>query len=122
MELNRCIYNQMRDNPKGKVKKTNEERCRDNRDTCEDCRETPVSKIKSAHFTICQKPWVCPHGLIMRDAGCRELHQKWFDTRLSFENTFGLASQDNSTKGLLKDVFHGYCKGQGGRSYIPMKI
>ena len=122
VELNRCFYNQMRDSPYGKKRKSNEEACRDGRDNCEDCRETPVSEVKSAHFTLCQKPWVCPHNLVRRKAECRDLHQKWFHTRADFEKTFGFRNEDSDVDGHLKDIFGGYCKGQGSRSYIPIDV
>lgn len=122
VELNRCLYNQMRDSPYGKERKSDKQACRDGRDTCEDCRATDISEVKSAHFTICQKPWVCPHDLIRRDVGCRDLHQKWFHTRVNFEETFGIRTEDDKAEGHLKDIFHGYCKGQGMKSYIPINI
>ena len=64
VELNRCVYNQMADNPRtGKtVNDVLSGNCRDGRDDCEDCRDRKIEEVKSAHFTLCQKPWEClPH-------------------------------------------------------------
>jgi hypothetical protein len=53
VEVDRCRWNNMRDNPKtkggecrGPVKGVTD---------CVDCRETPVEEIGSVHFTLCQK-------------------------------------------------------------------
>eukprot|EP00555_Chaetoceros_dichaeta_P010586 CAMPEP_0198257998 /NCGR_PEP_ID=MMETSP1447-20131203/7527_1 /TAXON_ID=420782 /ORGANISM="Chaetoceros dichaeta, Strain CCMP1751" /LENGTH=351 /DNA_ID=CAMNT_0043945015 /DNA_START=160 /DNA_END=1212 /DNA_ORIENTATION=+ len=60
VELDRCIYNSMNDSPY-KEKKNGENKgknfCIDGKSTCDDCRETDFSLIKSAHFTLCAKPW-----------------------------------------------------------------
>jgi hypothetical protein len=58
VELNRCLYNQMADNPRNK-KTTGEEvngKCRTGQLECEDCRTRPLEDILSFHFTVCQKP------------------------------------------------------------------
>ena len=46
----------MADNP-SEQQKDGTWKCRDGKDKCENCRDTEVSKIKSAHFTLCAKPW-----------------------------------------------------------------
>ena len=60
VELNRCIHNQMSDNPRTKDAKPGEEdqgKCRTGQSKCEDCRESEVDDIVSVHYTVCQKPW-----------------------------------------------------------------
>ena len=56
LELNRCVYNCMVDNPY----RPNTNICLDKTGkTCQDCRLQKIENVKSAHFTICQKPWTC---------------------------------------------------------------
>eukprot|EP00662_Eupelagonemidae_sp_cell21_P006525 gene6525-9263_t len=63
--------------------------CLDGSETCVDCRELGASRVRLAHFTICQKPWTCyeggpswpPYKL------CVEFQNLWFDLRLEFEKT-----------------------------------
>ena len=121
VELNRCIYNAMNDSPKKARKKGDTEVCIDGRDTCEDCRQTDISLIKSVHFTICQKPWVCPRYIVAEPSLCTEFHRKWFLIREDFEkqqNTF--VNLQNQTD-FYTDVFRGYCTGGGERNYIAIK-
>jgi hypothetical protein len=57
-------------------------------ETCQDCRETPLNEIYTAHFTVCGKPDWCT---IMdpdfggRDQLCMDLFREWHKTRLSLE-------------------------------------
>jgi len=115
VELDRCIYNSMVDNPYHKGTKN----CRDGRDTCGDCRTTDVSLVKSAHFTICAKPWVCPTGML-QFPNCKAFHREWFGVRKNLEEQMGVQGKNTGTH--YEDVFLGYCKGGGERSYIPFEI
>ena len=54
IDLNRCVYNQMADNPK-----QDNGKCKTGEEQCEDCRTRPISDIVSMHFTNCLKPWHC---------------------------------------------------------------
>jgi hypothetical protein len=58
LELNRCIYNQMCDNPRDKrtVDDVVHGNCRTGEDECEDCRSRPLEDVVTSHFTLCQKP------------------------------------------------------------------
>ena len=58
VELNRCIYNQMADNPTTKptVDDLPQGKCRTAQAVCEDCRARPIEDIVTFHYTICQKP------------------------------------------------------------------
>lgn len=65
VELNRCIYNQMADNPKDKrtVNDIPQGRCRTNQETCEDCRSRSLEDVATVHFTLCQSKYefsACP--------------------------------------------------------------
>ena len=89
VELNRCVYNNMADNPTTKeaVNDVAQGPCRTNEkvsslflstaidknwekraqlnlrsfpfQTCEDCRNRNISDITTFHFTVCFKPWAC---------------------------------------------------------------
>ena len=64
VELNRCIYNQMADNPTTKptVDDLPQGKCRTAQAVCEDCRARPIEDIVTFHYTICQKP-VCTRSV-----------------------------------------------------------
>ncbi len=116
VELNRCYYNSMSDSPYGKKRGTeNEMVCRDGKDSCEDCRETDVKDIKSVHFTLCQKPWICPLGIARKNALCGDFHRKWFEVRQDWENSLGMDPPKESAN--ADDYSLGYCHGWGERNY-----
>ena len=58
LELNRCVYNQMCDNPRDKRTENDivHGNCRTGEKDCEDCRSRPLEDVKTSHFTLCQKP------------------------------------------------------------------
>lgn len=67
--IDRCIYNYMGpDDPK--LMKP------------EELNKCSVDEIKTAHFTICQKPWSCH---IKNEGACPALHRKWWDLRWRVE-------------------------------------
>jgi len=119
VELNRCYYNSMADSPYDEVK--GKQACRDGHETCEDCRETNVADVKSAHFTLCQKPWICPDGVFHLKL-CKELHRRWFDIRVDLEKSIGTFGTYHESGKHYEDVFQGFCKGRGQRNYIRIKI
>jgi hypothetical protein len=117
-EINRCRYNNMADNPKNK-----DGVCREpDKDgklvtECEDCRAKDYEDVRSVHFTICQKPWICfqpsaslPYGKI-----CNEFHRMWFETRRDFEETVTNTYSTEAYGGKLRE---GFCKGGGEKNYI----
>ena len=65
VELNRCVYNQMCDNPRDKrtVNDIVAGDCRTGETECEDCRSRPLEDVITAHFTLCQKPYVSRRGV-----------------------------------------------------------
>lgn len=118
MELNRCIYNCMVDNPYN----MRNMKCLDGHETCEDCRLQDPDKVSSAHFTICQKPWTCtafqnPRNKVL----CSAFHKKWFQLRDEFEKDEGMDLSyrviDTRNVGSL-----GMCKGWGDNKYLPIPI
>ncbi|GKY95788.1 hypothetical protein MPSEU_000539500 [Mayamaea pseudoterrestris] len=123
LELNRCVYNQMCDNPREPVAEnsTIPGKCLTNETECEDCRARPVNEIVTAHYTICQKPWSC-HAHAEESIGhqlCRNLMREWFRVRSEMEISWG-------RKGLgagsyEPDIFFGFCRGHGDFSYLPIQ-
>lgn len=57
IELNRCVVNQMCDNPRdGKtIDNIVHGNCRTGEEDCEDCRNRPLEDIITTHYTLCQK-------------------------------------------------------------------
>jgi hypothetical protein len=126
VELNRCIYNQMADNPRDKhtVNEVVTGKCRDGREECEDCRDKNIEDIVTAHFTVCQKPWNClTHSKdIIQHRLCRKLFGEWFRIRADLE-------QPNAPDGAVvgsgtfqPEYFRGFCKGPGKKGYISLKL
>ena len=84
IELNRCVVNQMCDNPRD-AKTVNDivqGNCRtgESPENCEDCRSRPIEDVITTHYTLCQKPWLCipqDHDMIQQRL-CRKLHHEWY--------------------------------------------
>ncbi|KAI2491320.1 hypothetical protein MHU86_23229 [Fragilaria crotonensis] len=57
VELNRCLYNTMLDNPMDRSGK-----CRTGEEVCQDCRQVALSDMFSIHLTLCWKPWQVSDG------------------------------------------------------------
>lgn len=117
-EVNRCVYNCMVDNPY-RPKTT---QCLDKKPTCQDCRLQNPDLVKSAHFTICQKPWTCtkhlnPKNMVL----CEIFHKKWFALRDELEQELNLDTsyRKKDTK-FINSM--GMCKGYGDDKYISIPI
>lgn len=105
---------------------------------CEDCRNTPIELIKTAHYTACKKPWECQiaNPRVPRDKRqqyrlqnlvnvtyCMNLHREWFQLRSEFEAALEVASNGQvkpvaRTGGFEDRYFLGYCRRAGG--YEPI--
>lgn len=117
VELNWCAHNNMASNPK-----TSKGKCYDTRlkgGACEDCRTRSIDTIYSAHFTVCQKPWLCmrhhqPGGY---HPLCRALHHRWFETRSALERSWGRSGRGTAGEGGDADHFVGYCSRYGRAGY-----
>lgn len=142
VELNRCVYNNMADNPRDEPTRNDivSGRCRDgyNRqdkhDICEDCRSHPIDNVVTTHFTLCQKPWEC----LPQDADriqerlCRKFHREWYRVREDLETSIWGREpiQLTNTEDIIKarggafeiEHFRGYCNGHGKNGYIKVKI
>ena len=121
VELSRCIYNAQADNPKTLPSHSVGD-CRDGRPDCQDCRESDVSTLVTAHFTLCQKPWNClPHNdYDIRHKLCRQMHHEWFRIRKDLEDSWQIQEQ---VKGKFQEEqFFGFCHRQGKKGYISMQV
>eukprot|EP01041_Mallomonas_annulata_P008674 gene8674-17907_t len=91
LKVDRCIYNTMADTIP--------------------CSNQTLDEIKSAHFTVCQKPWNCEYWQgDWHEPLCKKLHERWFKIRKEAEFFYGIKSPENG------------CTGYGKRHYIPMDL
>ncbi len=117
-ELNRCEYNCMVDNPYY----PNTSKCLDKQPTCQDCRLQKPELVKSAHFTICQKPWTCTQHLNPKNKVlCEIFHDKWFSLRNELELEMGV-DVGYRKKGSKYKNSMGMCSGYGDKKYIPIPL
>eukprot|EP01038_Epipyxis_sp_PR26KG_P010758 gene10758-14448_t len=78
-KLDRCYYNTMADT--------------------EPCSTQKIEELKSAHFTVCQKPWGClKDGWGVGKRLCEDLHRKWFELRNEAEAFYGVPVVKGCTK------------------------
>ena len=64
IKIDRCIYNTMADTA--------------------ECMNKTLTDIKTVHFTVCQKPWVCERHRYYNSL-CKQLHEQWFILRKEAE-------------------------------------
>lgn len=123
IELNRCIYNQMCDNPRTEktVNDVVRGKCRTGQDDCEDCRAVAVSSVVTTHYTLCQKPWLClPHSQDqIQHRLCRELTHEWYKIRSDLEKSWGRTGMGKGN--FDRNHFFGYCTALGKEGYIRIK-
>ena len=122
VDLNRCIYNQMCDDPRDENKKDPSQpgKCNTGEDDCEDCRLRPVEDLISVHFTVCRKPWHCmahsqdniEHWL------CRKIHREWFRLRSELEHNWGRNA--TGTGNWNEYNCYGFCSRHGQKGYQPI--
>lgn len=104
IELDRCRYNQMADNPRKSTYKfpratpldakamgfRDTKKCRDGRKDCSDtdCQRVHPNETVTTHFTFCKKPWDCSEGLpgTVADDTCKGLLREWFAIRAELED------------------------------------
>merc|ERR1711862_632920 len=92
VELNRCVYNTMVDNPYLKVDGVDTKCKIPNSVNCEDCRLKTKSQVKLVHFTICQKPWGCD---FIRNVKTRDLCNPLHMNGLELEEIWSLVGEKN---------------------------
>lgn len=122
-EVNRCVYNCMVDNPYHPYKNDNDKKiCLDGQEMCEDCRLQKAELVKSAHYTICQKPWTCTkHDNPRNKVLCAALHEKWFFLREGFESSIGIDTSYRIENNVFPKYF-GMCRSAGENGYLPIPI
>jgi len=123
VELNRCLYNQMCDNPRDKatVDDVVHGNCRTGQDDCEDCRSRPLEDVVTTHYTLCQKPWHClPQSADkIQQRLCRKLHHEWFKIRSDLERSWGRTGHGPA---LWEQAhFFGYCQSKGRSGYLKIE-
>ena len=140
VELNLCRFNHLgadstytRGGPYYWSKhRNNLGKCRDERETCEQCKFTAVEDIYSIHYSPCGKPWDCltegrdrPSksvkkfiNIAMVDAEhCFELQNQWHSLRADLEKELFLKTGDGSLKRLSEgefktETFLGHCRNE----------
>lgn len=150
IELNQCRHNHMgmdvryRGPPSFKANSPMKGKCRDSRnsnDDCEDCMVTPIDSIYSIHYTQCRKPWNCAGegNLAVNDKRgipednvdidhCLSLQKLWHEYRSDLEDRFlegsGVGKRQSQGRNgtYMTDIFLGHCAGFGGDSYLPMAM
>jgi hypothetical protein len=135
VELHRCKFNQMADNPRmsshrGTPRPTPKDakkagffdlNCKDGRGSkCDDvqCQTWSINDTRSAHYNFCFKPWACPNhfeGISINEETCADLHREWFRIRHSLEQTTIAA---NGT--YHPEVYFGHCSKTGLGGYISI--
>ena len=124
VELNRCVWNNMADNPQKErtVNDIPQGPCMTNEEKCEDCRARPLEDIFTFHFTLCQKPWKClPQKQdIIQMRLCRKTHHEWYKYRSLLEQSWGRNGTGSGT--YEADHFFGYCSKKSFRGYQQIKL
>ena len=120
--LNRCVYNQMCDNPRDQPTRNDivSGTCRTGETDCEDCRSRPLPDVVTVHFTLCQKPWWClPHTQdAIQHRLCQGLTREWYRVRSEMEKSWGRSGQGSGD--YHPDIFFGYCEHSGHKGYTPI--
>mmetsp|Transcript_14904 Transcript_14904/g.18731 ORF Transcript_14904/g.18731 Transcript_14904/m.18731 type:complete len:381 (+) Transcript_14904:1-1143(+) len=113
VELNKCVYDNMVDDPRNPAGKC---RVRDSTD-CEDCRKRNISDVKHMHFTMCAKPWYCP--LLKAESLCYKFTYEWYRVRDKYEKSLKQSEDIISSKSNGK--YFGFCNGFRRKAYTHMK-
>jgi hypothetical protein len=123
VELNRCYYNTMVDNPyynSTKLNRTHMCRTLESDNTCQDCRKTSLDEIYTTHFTVCGKPEWCNKPVQLL---CTKLLIEWHKVRTTLEqewskkypiHLYDPPKVEENTIGQ----YEGHCS--ISRRYIPM--
>lgn len=119
IELNRCVYNQMCDNPRTErtVNDVVHGDCRTGEQDCQDCRSVPLETVVTTHFTLCQKPWWClAHDQdAIQHRLCRKLTHAWYEVRSDLERSWGRSPYGSGN--FQKEQFFGFCSKSGEHGY-----
>jgi hypothetical protein len=124
VELNKCAYNNMVDQPRAECTEGMEV----SNGQCLDCRTTPMDQIRSIHLTLCQKPWWCPAWI--EEPQCSRFHYEWHRIRQDLEVTLGLQDSrymqldtiDTSDMRQVLGHFPKHCSRPGSKGYHPIQF
>jgi hypothetical protein len=130
LDLHWCKYNFMNVAPTVPISvgaNRTKERCHNNQDECEDCRDRKLEDIASFHFTVCHKPWDCKDIDVHPRPDdkmrlCYQTHQTWFELRSEMEVSWGRSGRGSSKNKTFVEKFLGYCHNYGGVSYEQIKL
>jgi hypothetical protein len=139
LELNRCYYNNMVDDPmntRPHLEKNSTLRCRTLEDHCQDCRKVSLHEIYTMHFTQCLKPWKCSDFSHKQNMGlCNDGLQRWHRVRRSLEEEWETTYYDNysiesktffnnqnQTSNNFQSLTLGHCTAEGPEGYVKMKF
>jgi len=138
VELNRCRFNQIAENPRrssfdkrGKYPrgtpvsadaKFHDMECRDREGhNCDDvqCQTWPIEESFILHYTYCKSPTACGDlswNETHKDHQCKRMFQKWFDVRKLISGD----EYDTMANGTYyPEWYRGYCRGEGEYISIP---
>lgn len=148
VELNQCRFNHIgmdvlyRNPPSFNKRHAKVGMCRNDRNYCEDCMVTPLTKIYNIHYNQCRKPWNCigegnrerandkfaiPEDQVHKDH-CLELVAEWHSVRSDLESqlkesvpALSAAPIMASTSGNYKhNHFQGHCLSYGTEGYLRL--
>ena len=131
VELNRCRFNQIAENPRRSTYSKNglyprgtptdakygysDMDCRDGRENCDDeqCQTWPISESYILHYTYCKFPSGCPNAVYnetLKDNHCRKMRREWFLVRklVAEEN-----NQPIPTGEYFPEIYQGFCQDEG---------
>lgn len=124
VELNWCVWDNMASPSRdgnlvnGKPNGT----CFTQQENCEDCRNRPIADVALAHFTVCQKPWLCMawRNDAITDRLCRAFHHAWFQERSALEQSWGRSGYGDGT--WDRDHNFGNCRYYGAKGYHKIEL
>ncbi|CAB9511683.1 expressed unknown protein [Seminavis robusta] len=140
VELNNCRYNAVQ----AIVHAKKDGKCLSGRESCEDCRDTPIPEIYSFHYTACRKPWTCiavktddPNNKMPRKYSvpvdivhfdqCMKAQKVWHAMRADLEQK--LVQLTGDKKNILrkgqsgsynKEFFLGHCSEDQSAGYLRL--
>jgi hypothetical protein len=68
------------------------------------CRDTPSSAVREAHFTFCQKPWLCTGQPAKVAASCAGIVEAWWSISEEIERAFGLTPRARCPNGRYEHM------------------
>ena len=78
--------------------------------------------MKTAHFTICQKPWICPGKAPPQRPLCDDLVASWFAVREELEEWLGIDQSYKKTPAIRNSDWAKRLKGYCNQKYTKIPI